>query len=366
MASNLAYAYPIEPTGLTLVQGTVPVPTFDKALLDRFIDYTDRKPTTIKGYITCVKQFYKWMHANGIETPTREIIKAYRDYLTTTDLKAGTQAQYLRAVRHFCAWIASETGCPNIAENIHGAKVRHDIHKRDTVPAEAVSEIAATIDTATEDGKRALAMYLLCVVNGTRCIELSRLNCEDIKKMGGITYIYLYGKGHDEADQRQVLIEPVERAITDYLNSRTEPVKAKSPLFTSTSNRNKGGRISEKAISTMLKRVLQGAGYDSDRLTAHSLRHACGTGAHKAGIDLYGVQHLMRHVDPATSEIYIHDDDDTAAELTGRAAIYDYYFSGKTIQPVMPELQAAVSTLTQDEQAAVLAYIEAMRGGKNG
>ena len=368
MASNLAYAYPIEATGagLSIVPSVPVVPAFSSDLFTRFIDYTDRKATTVKGYVTCIRQFAKWIQAEGIQQPTRDDVKAYRDYLNTRDLKAGTRAQYLRAVKHFFKWTASEGLYPNVAENIHGAKVRRDIHKRDALPDEAVSKVAESIDTTDENGKRALAMYLLCVVNGTRCVELSRLNCEDIKTLGGITYIYLHGKGHDEADQKEALIAPVAEAVRDYLDHRAEPVKAKSPLFTSTSNRNKGGRISEKAISTMLKRVLQGAGYDSDRLTAHSLRHNSGTGAHKAGIDLYGVQSLMRHVDPATSEIYIHDDDNAAAELTGRAAIYDYYFSGKTIQPVMPELQAAITTLTQDEQAAVLAYIEAMKGGKNG
>lgn len=364
MTTNLAYAYPIEPTGLTLVPSTTV--SFNADLCKRFIDYVDRKPTTVKGYVSCLKQFAKWLKANGIQHVTREDIQAYRDYLAASDLKAGTQAQYLRAVRHLCSWVASETGRPSIADNIHGAKVRSDVHKRKALPADAVSKVAASIDTTTEEGKRTYAMYMLCIVNGTRCIELSRLNYEDIKTLGGITYIYLHGKGHDGADQEQILIEPVENAIRDYLDHRSEPVKAKTPLFTSTSNRNKGGRISEKTISTMLKRVLRGAGYDSDLITAHSLRHNSGTGAHKAGIDLYGVQHLMRHQDPATSEIYIHDDNDDAAELTGRAAIYNYYFSGKVVQPVMPELQQTITTLSQDEQAAVLAFIQTMKGGKNG
>lgn len=54
--------------------------TFDKALFDRFIDYTDRKDTTVKGYVTCIRQFVKWLDLNGITQPERENIKAYRDY----------------------------------------------------------------------------------------------------------------------------------------------------------------------------------------------------------------------------------------------------------------------------------------------
>ena len=115
----------------------------------------------------------------------------------------------------------------------------------------------------------------------------------------------------------------------------------------------------------MLKGMLVNAGYDSDRLTAHSLRHTSGTGAHKAGIDLYGVQHLMRHCDPATSEIYIHDDDHKAAEEKGRKGIYDYYFNGAELNPVMPELEAEIMTLTPEQQKALLAQIRAQKGGNN-
>ena len=161
-----------------------------------------------------------------------------------------------------------------------------------------------------------------------------------------------------------MLISEVNEAIQDYLSSRAAKVTPKSPLFTSTSNRSRGGRIATTTISTMLKNMLVQAGYDSDRLTAHSLRHTSGTGAHKAGIDLYGVQHLMRHCDPATSEIYIHDDDHKAAEEKGRKGIYDYYFNDTELTPVMPELEAEIMTLSLEQQRALLAQIRAQKGGR--
>lgn len=360
MASNLAYAYPVEATGLTLVP-TVTV-SFNANLCARFIEYVDRKPTTVKGYISCLRQFAKWLKANGIDKVTRSDIKAYRDYLASSDLKEGTQAQYLRAVRHLCAWVASETGQPSIADNIHGAKVDNTVHKRDDVPRYAVSEITASIDTTTEEGKRARAMMLLCVVCGTRCVELSRLNCGDIKTIRGERAITLHGKGHDGADAPEALIPEVAEAIDDYLAHRTEPVKAKSPLFTSTSNRNKGGRIAPTTISTMLKRVLQGAGYDSDRYTAHSFRHNSGTAAAKT-LGIYEAQKAMRHQSPDTTMRYVHDEKDLTDDRKAREAIYSYYYGDGTAKPVMPALQKAITTLSQDEQAAVLAFIKTMKGG---
>ena len=363
--SNAAYAViPAARPNLTVFSGAT-VPTFSGDLFSRFIDYTDRKETTVKGYLTCIRQFARWIEINGIQQPTRDDVKAYRDHLASSDLATGTQQQYLRSVKHFFKWTAAEGLYPNVADNIHGAKIRHDVHKKDALQREDVAQIAATIDRSDEQGKRLYAMYLLCVICGLRTIEIHRADVGDLKTVGGTTYLYLQGKGHDDKDAPVLLIKEVYEAVQDYLNSRSAKVTAKSPLFTSTSNRSKGGRIATTTISTMLKTLLVNAGYDSDRLTAHSLRHTSGTGAHKAGIDLYGVQHLMRHCDPATSEIYIHDDDHKAAEEKGRKGIYDYYFNGAELNPVMPELEAEIMTLTLEQQQALLAQIRAQKGGNN-
>ena len=336
-------------------------------LCQRYIDYIDRKKTTVKGYLTCIRRFSKWLAENSItlQAATREDMKAYRDYLSNSELKAGTRTQYFRAAKALVHWAYCEgLILEDIGDNLHGAKIRHDVHKKDALQREDVAQIAATIDRSDETGKRLYAMYLLCVICGLRTIEIHRADVGDLKTVGGTTYLYLQGKGHDDKDAPVLLIKEVYDAVQDYLNSRSAKVTAKSPLFTSTSNRSKGGRIATTTISTMLKTLLVNAGYDSDRLTAHSLRHTSGTGAHKAGIDLYGVQHLMRHCDPATSEIYIHDDDHKAAEEKGRKGIYDYYFNGAELNPVMPELEAEIMTMTAKEQAALLAQIRAQKGAK--
>lgn len=360
--NNAALAIaPTAPARPYMAQGAQ-VPAFSNSLFERFIDYTDRKETTVKGYFTCIRQFVKWLEINNIRQPEREHIKAYRDYLSSSGLATGTQAQYLRAVKHFFKWTAAEGLYPNVADNIHGAKIRHDVHKKDALQREDVAQIAETIDRSDEQGRRLYAMYLLCVICGLRTIEIHRADVADLKTVGGTTYLYLQGKGHDDKDAPVLLIPEVKAAIDDYLQTREAKPTPKSPLFTSTSNRSKGGRIATTTISTMLKDMLIKAGYDSDRLTAHSLRHTSGTGAHKAGIDLYGVQHLMRHCDPATSEIYIHDDDHKAAEEKGRKGIYDYYFNGAELNPVLPELEAEIMTLTADQQKALLAQIRAQKG----
>ena len=336
-------------------------------LFRRFIEYTDREPTTTKGYITCLRQFANWITATGTTQPERADILAYKEYLNgahfgrsgAEQLKAGTKQQYLRAVKHFFKWTAAEGIYPNIADNIHGVKINHDTHKKDALDREAVKIIADHIDRSTESGKRLYAMYLLCISCGLRTIEINRANIEDIKKTGDRTYLYLQGKGHSEHDQPVLLIPEVKAALQDYLQSRMDTPTAKSPLFVSTSNRSKGKRIAPTTISTMLKDALVSAGYDSDRLTAHSLRHTSGTGAYKATGNIYLAQKHQRHADPSTTEIYVHAED--REERNTEQQVYNYFFNQAAGKDQRQEAIELIATIDTAKLGAVCEFLKALR-----
>ena len=334
-------------------------------LMERFIDFTDRKDSTTKNYAKCIRRFLTWLADNGIAQPQREDIKAYRAHLENCGYSTGTQQQYLRAVKHFFRWTSQERApyhYPNIADNLHAPKVRHDVHKRDEVPCDAIPVIARSIDRSTETGKRLYVMLMLTTQNGFRTVELSRANVGDIEQKGNDFYIYVWGKGHDEPDQKQYLLPEVKAAIDDYLAARTDKYTSKSPLIAGSGNRNKGGRMTTTTISALLKEMIVNAGYSSDRMTAHSLRHTSGTAAFKSGLDLYDVQHLMRHCDPATTEIYIHADNETEREKKGRRAIYDYIFNEQTASGILPELESEIAALSIGEQKQLLAQLKAQKG----
>lgn len=332
-------------------------PTFSEDLFDRFIDYTDRKETTVKGYISCIRQFARWMEQNGIETPTRADIKAYRDYLKEGDLAPGTQFQYLRAVKHFFKWTAAEGLYPNVADNIHGVKIRHDIHRKDAFTKEQAIEILNTIDRSTVEGKRNYCMLWLKFVDGLRGIELHRANIGDLKTIGGDRYLYIQGKGHDEKDEGKYITPELDEVLRDYLSCRVDSNNLKSPLFASTSNRNKNGRIAATTVSSIAKKIFVNAGYDSDRLTSHSTRHTAATAALAVGASLHEAQQLMGHCDPSTTERYLHINNKLEIEKKYRQRIYDYYISGKTFNPVLPELESAIMELTPEEQRKLLELV---------
>ena len=47
-------------------------------------------------------------------------------------------------------------------------------------------------------------MYLLAVNAGLRTVELSRANVKDLEVKAGSAYLYIWGKGHSEADQKML------------------------------------------------------------------------------------------------------------------------------------------------------------------
>ena len=337
----------------------LPQKTFTGDLFSRFIDYSSVKDSTLRGYMTCLKAFAQWLADNGITQPTRNDVKQYEKHLAASGYKTGTRQQYLGAVKHFFKWTAAEGLYPNIADNVKGAKVKREQHKKDPLPRSAVPAIAETIDTSTEQGKRLYAMYLLFIACGLRCVEVSRANVEDLKTLNGITYLYVWGKGHDEADAPVELPPEVKEAVEAYLASRTEKATKGSPLFVSTSNRSKGKRIAATTISTAIKELMKAAGYDSDRLTAHSLRHTSNTGVYKATKSLYLTQQHARHVDPATTEIYVHAEE--REERHTECMVYDYYFNQDTATDPRKEAIAIIQGLAADKLANALQILKALQ-----
>ena len=64
--------------------------------------------------------------------------------------------------------------------------------------------------------------------------------------------------------------------------------------------------MTTRTISGIAKTTMQEAGYNSSRLTAHSLRHSAVTLAVLGGMPLQEVQTFARHSNVDTTLIYVH------------------------------------------------------------
>lgn len=275
-----------------------------EGLYHSFIAYLDASPKTIETYTRAIRQFAKWSNQKGINRPTREDIIAYRDELKETH-KPSTVQNYIIATRLFFTWTEQQGLYPNVAEHIKGAKLDRE-HKKDYLTPHQVKKILAKIDRSTDQGKRDFAILALMITGGLRTIEVVRANIEDLTTAGDKTILYIQGKGHNERAEYINISPQVEDAIRDYLSTRKD-TDGKQPLFTSLSNNSKGERMTTRSISRLVKNAFVGAGYNSDRLTAHSTRHTAVTLALMGGESLEEVQQFARHANITTTQIYAHN-----------------------------------------------------------
>ena len=385
------------------MQALIAQPLAESAFSE-FVRWIDRSETTAKTYTKNLRQFAAWLRYTGTTRPTAQDIIFYRQWLSgeheaiqldpatgwryrqdpagnviKTTCRPNTINLYLRSVKQFFAWTAAAGIYPNIAENVHAPKVDRTRHKKDALTpaqvlkieknilAQAAAKTAAQADKekdpagraqrADEQGKRLFAMYVLAVNAGLRTIEISRANIRDIETKDGSAVIYIWGKGRSEPDQRIPLAPEVLQAIREYLDARTDNPTDAAPLFVATGNRSGGQRLTPETISKQLKAAMRAAGFDSERITAHSLRHSAGSAAQSITGDIYETQKFMRHTDPKTTEIYIHDgerEQEKAARLAQQ--VYDLYHA-KT-----PDgLQDLAAGLDPEQVKVLKSIAEAMR-----
>lgn len=273
-------------------------------LFNRFVAYLDATQKTVETYTRALRQMFKYLSLNGISAPQREDIMAFRDDLKQAGLKPTTVQNYITAAKLFFKWTAQEGLYPNVAEHLKGAKINRD-HKKDYLTSRQVKDVLNAVERTTLKGLRDYAILALMVTGGLRTIEVTRADIADLRTAGESTILYVQGKGKEEKTDYIKVSPDVEKAIRAYLRARGTAAEH-SPLFASISNQNTGERMTTRAVSGIVKDRLQGAGYDSSRLTAHSLRHTAVTLSLLAGKDITEVQQFARHANIATTMIYNH------------------------------------------------------------
>jgi len=273
-------------------------------LYRRFVAYLDTNPSTIVTYTKSLKRFFNYLALEDITEPRREDVLAYRNWLRDNGLKPTTIQNYITAVRLFFAWTAQESLYPNVAERVKGAKIDRD-HKKDYLTASQIKAVLSEIKRDKLQGLRDYAIVTLIVTCGLRTIEVVRADVGDLRPVGGFTALYVQGKGREEKTEYVKISMFVEAAIRAYLKVRGK-VSATDPLFVSLSNNSEGKRLSTRTVSGIAKSNMRSAGYDSARLTAHSLRHTAITLSLLGGEDITEVQKFARHANMSTTMIYNH------------------------------------------------------------
>jgi integrase/recombinase XerD len=269
---------------------------------------------TIVTYWTQVKQYLEWCRESKIDpqAATRETIKVYRWWLAERGYKPKTIAVKLTAVSRLYdaaveygliggnpAW-----GVKPPTESIDpAAKITYLEQGEATVLLKSI-ETCSSLKTWRD--KLLLGVMTL---EGTRTVEMHRLNIGDVVRQGERVGVKVSSKRH----MRVVPLTPQLAQLMDgYLTERRGAgfeAMVDSPLLINLSNYGRGERLSRRGIRQVVDKYLQATNLkylEGRTLSAHSLRHTAGTLALRNGATLRQVQDLLGHADPRTTAIYAH------------------------------------------------------------
>jgi len=276
-------------------------------LISEFLQWQDIKPASKSTYRRAIRQFLDYIGLDGLNGIESKDIIRYKEHLKSSGKSPYTVSNYLAVVRIFFDWTESRGYCPNIAKRVKGAKAPKGFAKDSLSVFEA--QRLLDMETTTDNEKRDFALINLILRLGLRTVEVARANIGDIRREQGELVLYLQGKGQDSKDSYMKLEEDVLTPLYDYLATRTDKSNPNAPLFITAGNRNKGGRLTTRSISRIVKNRLIEIGIDNERITAHSLRHTAITFVLLAGGTLQEAQTLARHSKITTTQIYAHNID---------------------------------------------------------
>jgi integrase/recombinase XerC/integrase/recombinase XerD len=269
-----------------------------------FAEQQDVKKTSRTLYRRAVSQYFDWVSYTGrvIAALTIADVIAYKDYLLSIGKSTLTVAGYINAIRRFYTWAEANKIYPNIANGVHAPKRKQEFRKKPL----SVKKVAELLKYEAEQSPRDFAIINLMARTGLRCVEVTRANVGDITYMGAdnTRVLLVQGKGRDDKDNFVVLTDAAYYPIRAYLDTRKDATD-NAPLFVSESNHTaNGGRLTTRTVSAIAKNGLKSVGLDNKAFTAHSLRHTAGTNILRAGGTLEQAQMVLRHANPATTEIY--------------------------------------------------------------
>ena len=287
--------------GIVKVEGYAPVVNHNVSIVEAveaFLSECDIRVNSKNVYRRGLHYFFKWVESTSrvISELTRADILAFKETLLQTHSNL-TIAGYMVALRRFYEWAEGNKLYPNIARGVKSPK-RKNAYLKEHLRENQIHQLLQHY----ENNPRDYAIVNLLLRTGLRCMEVIRLNVEDIAYKGGQRILKVWGKGRDERDNFVVLTDKAYAPIKSYLDTRGSTT-LKEPLFISTSNRNLYVRLTTRTISKICKEGLVAIGLDAHEYTAHSLRHTTAVMLLKNGT-LNDVQSVLRHASPATSQIY--------------------------------------------------------------
>ena len=154
-----------------------------------------------------------------------------------------------------------------------------------------------TIPSSSFHQMRDQMIILLLYGGGLRVSELIGLSYGAIDFKNAT--VRVLGKG--KKDRICPIGQSAAQAVSSFRDNHARDASFDSPVVINRS----GGRLSARAVQSMLKKRLRSADLPSD-MTPHKLRHSFATHLLDQGADLRAVQELLGHSSLSTTQVYTH------------------------------------------------------------
>lgn len=287
-------------------------PTVFQAQLELWLNSNDYSDSTIKLYGIGATRWMKHARPWADGWQVRSI--QWRKTLTNKAMK--TQAAFVGAAKLFVNWLIEEKlldGRNPLATVKFRGMSSDFTHRRSLTNAE-VKMLFATCDLNTVGGIRDSAILKVMLYTALRIGAISGFEIEDIEDRGDIFFVKYQGKGQQSKARQKVLPLVVMKAIVVYLQKSGRALKDKGPLWTSAT----GKRLTVHGIRKSVVRKFVKCKIKDKAVTTHSLRHTAATRAMDSGNDIRAIQDLLDHGSIATTDRYIHSEQqmERAATLT--------------------------------------------------
>ncbi|MFR9546226.1 MAG: tyrosine-type recombinase/integrase [Rikenellaceae bacterium] len=273
-------------------------------IIQEWIMDLDVLPATKADYKRKIELWFRWLSSQGIDTrePRREHILQFKQSLQQEGKSKFTYFSYITVIKLFYRHCSSLGYYDNIGAGI-SSHVKQRGHYKTALTSAQANTLLDSISTDTIMGKRDKLIIALMLTNGLRACEVYRIDICDLGKINDRTVLYIQRKGRTDKRECVALPEVIEELIEDYISCRE--FELSDPMIVNHRRGIKSQRLSIQTISHIIKRRLRAIGINDPKITAHSLRHTCGSLLVEQGLDIEMIKDLLGHTSSSTTRIYI-------------------------------------------------------------
>lgn len=261
---------------------------------------------TVKAYsgdIAALSDYLQSRHIVSWNTPDREILLDFLDFLRDRDMETSSIARHLTAIKMFYRYLAGE----KLVDRDPTALMDSPKLWRILPDYLSVDEVSRLLNAFPADGEaldiRNRVMIHLLYASGLRVSELTSLKIADINFEDSL--IRVKGKGSKE--RIVPVASRVLRMILRYIRGAREELTALIPMSPYLFISNHSRKLDRERIWGIIKDGAFRAGITKN-IHPHTLRHSFASHLLANGADLRAIQEMLGHADIATTEIYTHVD----------------------------------------------------------